>query len=169
MDSRTLIRILFTYQAWANDELMQKIATLDPQQHAQERHLAIRLMNHICVVGQIFAAHIQGRDHGFSSDNTQATPDAAELRTALVQIDQWYLSYIETAKTDGLPERKSFIFTDGDRGAMSHMEMLAHVVTHATYHRGEVGRILALASISSPWDTFAVFLHQTQPERRNIF
>jgi uncharacterized damage-inducible protein DinB len=167
MHSLALIRSFFTYQAWANDELMQKIATLDLQKYGSERQLALRLMNHIHIVGQIFAAHLQGKDHSFTSDNTEETPAAEDLRVALAQTDQWYLSYIETVKPDSLSEHKSFVFTDGDRGTMSRLEMLTHVVTHATYHRGEVGRILAQASVSPPWDTFAVFLHQSQPERRN--
>jgi uncharacterized damage-inducible protein DinB len=49
---------------------------------------------------------------------------------------------------------------------MSREEMLTHVVTHGGYHRGEVGRILAQLSVSPPWDTFAVYLHKTEPSRR---
>jgi len=44
--------------------------------------------------------------------------------------------------------------------------MLTHVVTHAGYHRGEVGQIMKQLSIELPWDTFAVYLHRTEPSRR---
>ena len=60
----------------------------------------------------------------------------------------------------------AFTFTDGGRGAMTREEMLFHVVTHDGYHRGEVGRMLKQIQSPLPWDTFAVFLHQDQPERR---
>jgi uncharacterized damage-inducible protein DinB len=50
---------------------------------------------------------------------------------------------------------------------MSRQEMLTHVAVHGTYHRGEVGRILRQLSAPLPWDTFAVYLHQAQPERRD--
>ncbi len=49
---------------------------------------------------------------------------------------------------------------------MSRQEMLMHVATHGGYHRGEVGRILAQLSLAPPWDTFAVYLHQSEPSRR---
>jgi uncharacterized damage-inducible protein DinB len=58
------------------------------------------------------------------------------------------------------------VFTDGDRGCMSRREMLTHVAIHGAYHRGEVGRLLKQMPAPVPWDTFAVFLHQAEPARR---
>lgn len=55
---------------------------------------------------------------------------------------------------------------------MTREEMLTHVVTHGGYHRGEVGRLMIQAAARSahdiklPWDTYAVHLHRTEPERR---
>ncbi|UCI10284.1 hypothetical protein FJ974_22690 [Mesorhizobium sp. B1-1-8] len=40
------------------------------------------------------------------------------------------------------------------------------VVLHGSYHRGEVGRMLAQAGISPPWDSYAVHLHRAEPSRR---
>lgn len=57
-------------------------------------------------------------------------------------------------------------FTDGDKGYMTLEEMLTHVALYGGYHPGEVGRILWQLSITPPWDTFAVYLHHTEPERR---
>jgi uncharacterized damage-inducible protein DinB len=81
-------------------------------------------------------------------------------------LDRWYLGYLETATPELLSESVPFTFTDGDKGCMSREEMLAHVVTHGGYHRGEVGRIMAQHSVGLPWDTFAVYLHRTEPSRR---
>jgi uncharacterized damage-inducible protein DinB len=85
---------------------------------------------------------------------------------AMAASDRWYLDYLETVTPELLSEAVPFLFTDGDKGCMSREEMLAHVVTHGGYHRGEVGRILAQLSISPPWDTLAVYLHSTDPSRR---
>jgi len=141
MAASDLLRTLFRYQAWANDELLEKVEGLDPLRHGEERYTAIRLLNHGYVVAQIFAAHLTGAVHGFCADNTEETPEQ-------------------------LSERLPFVFTDGDKGGMSRAEMLLHVITHGGYHRGEVGRILAQLSISPPWDTLAVHLHRAEPSRR---
>jgi uncharacterized damage-inducible protein DinB len=49
---------------------------------------------------------------------------------------------------------------------MARQEMLIHILLHGAYHRGEVGRILAEAGLTPPWDTYAVHLHRSEPSRR---
>ncbi len=167
MTNLDLLRPLFRYQAWANDDLLGKLDGLDAVRQAQELHSAIRLINHAYVVGRIFAAHLTGARHGYKSSNTEATPTLPELRANIAASDKWYLDYLDRVTPEELSQRVAFRFTDGDQGAMSRQEMLLHVATHGGYHRGEVGRILAQLSIMPPWDTFAVFLHQTDPSRRH--
>ncbi|KAA3517736.1 damage-inducible protein DinB [Agrobacterium vitis] len=157
----------FRYQSWANAEFFDKLALMDRTQHEQAYDQARRLMNHNYVVAQIFAGHLVGRPHGYTSDNTDETPSLEELRKAVTTSDQWYLDYVTSITADQLLEKIAFSFTDGDKGTMTREEMLTHVVIHGGYHRGEVGRILSQASAPLPWDTFAVFLHQTEPERRH--
>jgi uncharacterized damage-inducible protein DinB len=166
MSALILLRSLFAYQAWANDELLEKIASLDRHVHNEERHAAIWLINHCHVVSRIFSAHLVGESHGYSADNTADTPTLAEVRAAVAASDRWYLDYLEVLSQPHLSEPVAFTFTDGDKGCMTRQEMLTHVVLHGGYHRGEIGRILAQLSITPPWDTFAVHLHQTEPSRR---
>ena len=166
MSAIDLLRTLFAYQAWANAELLEKMENLDPERHRAERHAAVRLINHAHVVAQIFAAHLVGRKHNFSADNTPDTPALDDLRVAVAGSDRWYLDYLDEATPRLLSESVAFAFTDGDKGYMSREEMLTHVVIHGGYHRGEVGRIMAQLSIELPWDTFAVYLHKAEPSRR---
>lgn len=124
MSARTLLKSLLVYQAWANDELLGKLVGMDPSRNAKERHAALRLMNHIHVVSRIFAAHLTGIAHGYASDNTEETPEPAELRAAMAESDRWYLDYAETVSEQWLAEPLAFTFTDGDRGRMTRQEML---------------------------------------------
>lgn len=166
MSARTLLKGMLAYQAWANDELMETLAGLGPSQGAGEHHAAIRLMNHIHLVSRIFAAHLKGVAHGHASDNTPDTPEPRELRAALAEVDRWYLDHLETVSKQELAEPVAFVFTDGGKGCMTRQEMLTHVVLHGSYHRGEVGRMLARIAVSPPWDTYAVHLHRAEPARR---
>lgn len=167
MNNITLLRTLFRYHAWANDELLQKLVQIDPAQHKQERHAALRLITHAYVVDRIFAAHLTGAKHDFPTDSPEPMP-LEELSMALAASDNWYLAYLDTATEEQLAEPVPFVFTDGDRGNMTREEMLTHVVIHDGYHRGEVGGILAQLAVRPPWDTFAVFLHQAEPLRRHM-
>ena len=163
---QSALRKLFDYHAWANDDLFDALEELDPERHGAELQTALRLLNHVHVVSRIFAAHLEGTAHGCSSDNTEETPTLDTLRTALSESDRWYCDYLRRSPAAELSEKIAFTFTDGDKGFMSREEMLTHAALHAGYHRGEVGRLLWQAGITPPWDTFAVFLHRSEPSRR---
>lgn len=166
MSNRALLHTLFRYRAWANAEFLEKMDGFDLDLHAQDRQVALRLINHTYVVDRIFAAHLVGVAHDFAADNTLETPSLEELRAALAASDRWYLDYLETVTPEQLSESVPFVFTDGDKGCMSREEMLTHLVVHSGYHRGEVGRIMSRLSIGTPWDTLAVYLHRAEPSRR---
>lgn len=166
MSALDLLRSLFVYQAWANGELLEKLASLDQQKLAKECHAAIRLLNHNLIVSRIFSAHLSGTRHGYASDNTETTPSLDELGADVAAMDCWYFDYLEAVSPKLLSQPVPFIFTDGDKAMMSRQEMLTHVVIHGGYHRGEIGRILVQIGVTPPWDTFAVHLHQTEPSRR---
>ena len=161
-----LLRTTFGYHAWANHELLGALAGLDPRTQGSELQAILRLIDHAHVVSRIFAAHLSGSRHPHASDRSAETPALDMLRAAVAATDQWYLDYVKAVPPAALLEAVSFTFTDGDSGRMTREEMLAHVALHSAVHRGEACRILSQLSITPPWDTLAVYLHQAEPARR---
>ena len=166
MNTSTLFSSLFAYKAWANQELFAAVMTLDETTQQAERHAATRILNHIATVDRIFVANLQGATHDFTATNTADTPSLADLRDAVQATDAWYQAYVETIAPAALDETIEFVFTDGQLAHMSRAEMLMHVITHGGYHRGAVGRVLVQLSVKPPRDTLTVFLHSTEPSRR---
>ncbi|MCR5868078.1 DinB family protein [Aquincola sp. J276] len=166
MSTASLLLKLFRHKAWADDELLARVAQLDEATQAAERHAAVRLLNHIHVVDRIFAAHLAGTSHGFTATNTSDTPTLPTLAAAMAETDRWYLAHIDGLDAQALAQVLRFTFTDGSAGAMSREEMLAHVATHGGYHRGAVGRVLSQAGITPPRDLLTGHLHLTEPARR---
>jgi uncharacterized damage-inducible protein DinB len=162
----SLLQSLYDHKAWADDELLTRLRDLDAEAHAQDRHTAVRILNHIHVVDRLFEAQLQRRPLPFSATNTPETPTLDALHAAVRDTDRWYQQQIGTLSADALTERIEFHFTDGQPGCMSREEMLLHVAMHGSYHRGAVGRILAQHGIAPPRDLLTRFLHQVQPERR---
>lgn len=160
MQANNLLRTLFEYKSWANDELFASVATLDEHAHADERHMAIRLLNHIYVVDRIFLANMQCQRHGYQGVNTPDTPSLTALRENVAQTDRWLIDYAGKLAPDALDEAIDFTFTDGTAGRMTRGEMLMHVITHGGYHRGAIGRILAQLKLTPPRDTLTVFLQR---------
>lgn len=161
-----LLTSLFEQKASINRELFAEMAKVDAQAHPERRHLAIRILNHIHVVDQIFAGHLRGEPHGFTGTNTEATPTLDELRASVERVDGWYVELVRSLRPEQFAEVVDFRFTDGDAGRMSRAEMLAHVVTHGAYHRGGVGMLMRQADVPPPRDLLTRYLHQSDPSRR---
>lgn len=166
MSTSTLLTSLFKFKAWANEELFALVRTVDPTQHANERHACIRLLNHIYVVDRIFVAHLSGTTHGYTATNTVETPTLDALAIDVANTDQWLVGHVASLTSDALVKPIDFMFTDASCARMSSEEMLMHVITHGGYHRGAVGRILSHINLGPPRDLFTGFLHKTEPERR---
>jgi uncharacterized damage-inducible protein DinB len=161
-----LLASLFKYKTWANEELFHGLRGMNETAQNADRHAAIRILNHVHVVDRIFEANLQRRRHGYAATNTPDTPSLQSLWGSVRTTDRWYCEYVSSLGCDALEEQIEFQFVDGELGRMSREEMLTHVVTHGSYHRGAVGRIMAQLSIAPPRDIFTRYLHTTQPERR---
>lgn len=157
-----LLQSLFRQKAAINEEFFAVLETVA----AGDRADAIRLLNHIHVVDRIFAAHLRGEPHGYAATNTPETPTLDALRSAARETDRWFEDQAGTLTPAQLAETVDFTFTDGQRGRMSREEMLAHVITHGSYHRGEVGQMLKRLSVAPPRDLFTAYLHRAEPQRR---
>jgi uncharacterized damage-inducible protein DinB len=166
MSTTTLLHSLFKYKAWSNDQLFAELAKVDPVGQQEAHHNAMRILNHIYVVDQIFAAHLSGAAQSFTATNTTETPTLETLRDGVAMLDAWYVDYAADLSPEQLAENISFTFTDGDKGRMSREEMLAHVTAHGAYHRGAAGRIMVQAGMPPPRDLYTRFLHQSEPARR---
>jgi uncharacterized damage-inducible protein DinB len=162
MTAQPLLRSLFKYKAWANEELFTEFAKIDPEAQPSERASVIRLLNHVYIVDRIFAAHLTGERHNYQATNTPETPSLEELRSAVTASDRWYVEYVGKVSPQSLQEEVNFKFVDGALGFMSREEMLAHVATHGDYHRGAAGRILPQVAV----EPFTVFLHRPESCRR---
>src|ERR1700722_1939563 len=128
VNASPLIANLFKYKAWANDEILTTMKLLEEKAHPEERHTAIRILNHTYVVDRIFAGNLQRLEHGYTATNTTDTPTLEQLELAVKKSDQWYLEYVSMLEPGALSESIDFTFTDGALGRMSREEMLAHLV-----------------------------------------
>jgi uncharacterized damage-inducible protein DinB len=165
--SRSILKSLFAQKSWANGELFNVLASVSSSEHEASVHTAIRTLNHIFVVDRIFRAHLLGEKHEFTATNTKETPELGSLNFAVAETDLWFEEYVANITDEALAQNVSFQFTDGDTGRMTREEMLAHVITHGTYHRGNVGQVLKSIEVAPPRDLYTKFLHVREPSRQH--
>ncbi|HTJ15497.1 MAG TPA: DinB family protein [Steroidobacteraceae bacterium] len=155
---------LFRCKAWANDELLTALAKLGGESPITK--LAIKALSHTYVVDRIFAAHLRGKAHAYTSANMSEMPTLEELSADMRASDREYLDYVSALDRARLIERVDFTFTDGAPGCMSREEMLMHVITHGVGHRGQVSAVMLLNSVAPVRDGFTTYLHTAEASTR---
>jgi uncharacterized damage-inducible protein DinB len=155
---------LFRFKAWANDQLLTALARLGDA--SPVTNLAIKALSHTYVVDRIFAAHLRRKVHGYGSANLGEMPSLGALSVDIRTSDREYVDYVATLDRDQLAERIDFAFTDGAAGRMSREEMLMHVITHGTGHRGQISAVMLLNSLAPATDGFTTYLHDAEASTR---
>lgn len=156
----------FQYKQWANAELLQ----LGEQQFSKlpeiDATFFVRILNHTTVVDSLFISRINGEPEKYSGDNTVETPSISELRQTMNDHDSWLVNYTQSATQEELKRLVSFKFIDGALGQLTIGEILLHLLTHGSNHRGMASRVLAENGLERPKDTFTRYLHEAEPTRR---
>ena len=158
----------FNYKQWANAELLslgERQLHLLPENDAE---FFVRILNHTTVVDSLFISRLSGEAERYGADNTRETPTFAELKARIAQNDAWLVDFARRATADELQRVIAFRFTDGDHGQLSVKEVLLHLLTHGSNHRGMASRTLATHGLERPKDTFTRYLHEAQPGRREL-
>jgi uncharacterized damage-inducible protein DinB len=159
-DMDNTLQRLFRYKAWANDELLTALARLGGDSPITK--LAIKALSHTHVVDRIFAAHVRGKDHAYTSANLSEMPALEDLSADIRVSDREYVDYVSALEPGQLAERIDFTFTDGAPGCMSREEMLLHVITHGVGHRGQVSAVMLLNSLTPASDGLTTYLHKAE-------
>ena len=162
MSSRDNVRTLARYNAWANKLLFEAVAALPAGEATRPRRTRfkniVHTLNHNYVIDQIFQAHLQGREHGFTARNTPTHPPLEQLWTQQQKLDEWYIAWSDDSTEESLAEEVSFSFVGGGESVMTREQMLMHVVTHTSYHRGWIAEMFNQVPAKPPTTDLTVFL-----------
>ncbi|WP_282607196.1 DinB family protein [Pelagibius sp. Alg239-R121] len=154
--------MLIRYKVWASGIAFDTVAGLPEEELIKERQTTFKTilhtLNHIYVVEDIFRAHLEGRQHGYAARNTETSPTLPALREASRNMGRWYIDLADSLTEDELSEIIEFEFVGGGAGAMARMEILYHIVNHATYHHGFVSDMLYQVPVRQPANDLPVFL-----------
>ena len=160
-DLRTA-RMLTRYTLWADRVMFDAVAALPSGEPEKERKTLFKSMigtlNHNLVVDLIWQAHVERREHGFAARNAVLHPDLAGLRQAQEKMDAWWIAWADAQSPASLAERLAFSFIGGPESVMTAGEMMLHVVTHKSYHRGWVAEMFFQVPTRPPAMDLPVFL-----------
>src|SRR5262245_45707628 len=148
---------LVSYKRWADrglyDVVGQKLERLDTQDAA----VLLQVLDHIRVVDMIFQHHLRGLPHTFRVPRSEQMPEFRALADSVREIDDWYVSYVESLAASDFDQPVDFVFTNGKPARMRRGEIILHVCLHGTYHRGNAGILLQKNGIAPGDDRLTDF------------
>lgn len=154
----SILAQLMTHKKWVDMSLYEILYTSVYQDRPDLVKKTLYWLNHIHIVDQIFKSHMLGEPSYFSSTESNSFAPLPELHKAVETLDQWLIDYAQTLNEEAANEVVNFIFTDGDNGSMSRMQMLMHLSSHGLYHIGVTTQELANQDLPVPPLLFTTYL-----------
>ena len=130
----------FEYERWANRHVHRHLGTIDdPPDHALE------LLAHVLAGLEVWIARIEGQD----SSAIEIWPDCslAELEPRIVAVES-AMSRVLTRLSTGLDDQIQYTNQHGYAYTTRIRDVLFHLATHGSYHRGQIS--LALRQAGRP-------------------
>lgn len=135
---------LLGFHYWARDRVFTAVEPLDAEQYARpmgNSFPSIRdTLNHIYLADWIWYERWNGVFP--TSFPTDEIPDLSALRRRHSALEGKVRAYLGDAGESGINRVISYRLMNGKEGASPLWQLVAHVVNHATYHRGQVTTML---------------------------
>lgn len=130
---------LLRHKAWADRLTYETLLSMPEVELHRERETTFgsiaRTMHHIHIVDDIFRAHVEGCDHGYTRRSEDDVPTMDRLARDAARLNDWWL------------------------------DMMLHIAVHATYHRGHVDDMMYQIPAVPPTTDLSVFLTASCGER----
>lgn len=139
------VRVLYEYNSWANQRTLGACASLTPEQFTRDMGSSFRSIRDTL-------AHIYGAEWLWLErwnerippglPSAADFPDLATLRARWTEHDRNLRAYVSSLTPATLQRVIKYKNTRGTPYEGAIEPMLAHVVNHGTYHRGQVVTLL---------------------------
>lgn len=168
MPDLSTVHRMTAYMAWADDAMLRNAQQLPDRELMAPRDALFGSIagtfDHILVVGEIFQAHLEGRDHPHQARHRSQALPFPDVARRLQDMNDYYVGLARRWTEAELAETITFTFVGGGKGAMTREDILLHLVNHATYHRGFISTLLYPHRVKGAATDLTVFLRDAWPE-----
>jgi uncharacterized damage-inducible protein DinB len=151
------LNTLLGFHYWARDRVINAADTLSAEQYARpmgNSFSSVRdTLNHTYLAEWIWYSRWNGvSPTSFPNDEI---PDVASLQTRWAELERNVRTYLATASD--LNRVFAYRMMSGKEAESPLWQMVAHVVNHATYHRGQVTTLIRQLGAKPPPSTDMIF------------
>lgn len=130
MTTADYLRKQFTYNGWANREVLAAIRAAEAGDGR-----SVQLMSHILAAERVWLERLQQVPQSVpvwpNADLSACDVDAADLQ------QRWH-EYLDLATAGDLLQTISYKNTKGEPWTSAIIDVLTHVIMHSAYHRGQI-------------------------------
>jgi uncharacterized damage-inducible protein DinB len=160
-------RTLVDFHYWARDRMLDAVLALDDNDYSRalgSSFASVRdTLQHTFGAEVVWLRRWQGESPTTFPGEMPA--DAAGLRDAWQAHEHAFRAYVASLDDEGLQAVVRYRLFSGAEGESPIWQMLAHVVNHATYHRGQVTTLLRQLGATPPASTDMIGYFRA---RRNV-
>jgi uncharacterized damage-inducible protein DinB len=133
---------LFTYNHWANQVILDSLEKYNIPADSE----AIKIFSHVINAQYIWFSRIKN-DKSFHKA-VWSTHSLEAIKNFLPENFALWLSYIEQLNEVEMGRKIQYSNSEGHAFENIVADMLPHIVNHASYHRGQVNKLIRQAGFS---------------------
>ena len=137
---------LFTYDAWANHEVLTALRSSNgPPAHA------LKLAAHVLAAERLWLARLEQKDPDIPVWPEFTIEECQDLASGLSQL---WTSYLAASSEADLGKSVSYRNSKGENWSSRKGDILMHVVMHSAYHRGQIAADMRAVGLTPAYTDF---------------
>jgi uncharacterized damage-inducible protein DinB len=140
------IRNLFSYDDWANREVLTSLQALDAPPGR-----SVKLLAHILSAERLWLERLLVQKQTLP---VWPLSTIAQCKLEVDQLPGLWKNYLTALGEAGLARSLTYKNTKGESFSSQKQDILLHVVMHSAYHRGQIAANLRAAGFTPPYTDF---------------
>lgn len=133
---------LLRYDQWANERVLASLDTIPvDRRHGPAYDRLMGLLPHNLIARRVWRWRILGQAHENPKDWFPPM-SVADTRALAAEVDREWGPYLASLKESDLGREITYRTSDGAQRTRRLDILLTHVFNHATYHRGQIARLV---------------------------
>lgn len=162
MNGKNYFSTLARYHRWAYGRLYERIDELDDADYLADKGLFFKSihgsMNHMLLVDRLWLARLERDKTGRVNLAEELETDRQRLRDGIFRQCDAFIAFVSGLKENVFEENLSYVSSKGEALTMPRAPLIAHIVNHATHHRGQVSTALTQCGLEAPVMDIPYFL-----------
>ncbi len=130
MNVADYLRRQFAYNLWANQETLKAIRAAEG-----ENRRSIQLMSHILAAERVWLERLKQQPQ---SVPVWPEPDLAKCEAESSVLGKLWFQFLDLITAGDVAQTISYKNSKGELWTSTIVDVLAHVVMHSAYHRGQI-------------------------------